>query len=221
MAISVVNLSLNAAGMAMNLVGIRNISFYDQAIFESKPKSPFASAANLQAAAGHLLNNGNGRIFNGLPVFSTAVLSAGVDLQGKLCDHPIESGATVSDHKIRMPIRLKCSLVMPAILQQRVVDQLTEYFNTSDKIVIETPTGIYKNMILETLPVNMTTKNVSRPVFDLVFREVAIVFPDYTGTSTVPVNPSDADTQNTGAFTSAINKIQGAASGALDWIGSF
>lgn len=198
MAVSVVNLSLKAAGIAARFTDLapflRSITFYDQ-------------------------KKGN-QIFNGLPIFSTAHLNAGVDQTSKLCDFPVESGAQISDHKIRMPRTITCSLVIPSFLGGLVVDQMNEYFRNSAKIMVQCPAGVFPNMILESMPVNMTPENVSRPIYELRLREVLIVLPQLIGIEEAnAAKPSDADTKKQSVLSdfvisnSTIRKALSAVSG--------
>lgn len=196
MAVSVVNLSLKAAGIVASVTDLapflRSITFYDQETGK--------------------------QIFNGIPFFSSAHLNAGVDQSSKLCDSPVESGAKISDHKIRMPRTITCALVIPSFLGGLVVDQLNEYFRNSAKIMVQCPAGVFANMILESMPVNMTPENVSRPIYELRLREVLIVVPQLVGIEEAnAANPSDADTKKQSVLSDFIknNEIIGNALNAV------
>lgn len=222
MAVSVVSLGLNAAGVAGSLSGVgeifRNITFFDQEKLEFSDKAfadnPFDKFIEYK------LTEGGANIFNGLPFYGTAVMGAVFDQSGKMCDFPVESGAMISDHKIIMPRIITVQLVMPGILAGRVIDQLNLYYKQSKKIVIQSFTGIYRNLILESMPVSVKPENVSRPIYDLKFREVLLVEPDYTGETQNPANKADGDTKKTSVISDYISGIPG-VDGALDFIGSF
>lgn len=222
MGISLVSLGLNVAGTAASVSGFgelfRNITFFDQEKLEASDKA-FADAP-LDKFIEYKLSEGGANIFNGLPLYGTAVMSSVVDQSGKLCDFPIESGAQISDHKIIMPRRINVELVMPGILAGRVIDQLNIYYKQSKKIVIQSVTGIYRNLILESMPVALKPETVSRPVYDLKFREILLVEPDYTGESQNPEDEIDGDTKKTSVISDLISDIPG-ADGVLDYIGSF
>lgn len=62
--------------------------------------------------------------------------------------------------------------------------------------MVQCPAGVFANMILESMPVNMTPENVSRPIYELRLREVLIVVPQLVGIEEAnAANPSDADTK--------------------------
>lgn len=220
MTANVVSLSLTVAGTAADLSPLgeyfRNVTFFDQEKMEMGGLFKNLLTADV-ATAQTILAEGGMRIFNGVPFFRPAPLSASADQTGKLCDFPIESGAVISDHKVREPRRFSCLLAMPNALAGQVIDQLNLYYHESKKVVIQAPTGIYSNMILEAMPVNMTPEDVSRPKFELKFREVLIVEPNYDpGIS--PENVTDGDVRKTSVITDALTSTLG---GVLNYLGSW
>lgn len=217
MAVNVISLSLTAAGTVADILPLgallREVTFYDQEKVEARSGLDFAQNATTAIA------EGGTRLFNGVPFFRSAVLNASAEQTGKLCDFPIENGAVISDHKVREPRRVSCMLVMPVMFAGQVIDQLNEYYHYSKKIIIELPTGVYKNMILESMPVSMNPEDVSRPKFELKFREVLIIEPNYDpGKSTE--NGADGDTKKTTALSDTIRNIPGVGE-TLNYLGSF
>lgn len=202
MGISLVSAGLQAGGLVANFSGygefFRNITFFDQEKLESGSSSA--------------------RIFNGLPVSGAAVMSGSVDQSGKLCSHPVESGAEISDHKIKMPVRFNCNLAVPGLLAGNVIDQLNLYWQSSKKVVIQCTTGVYRNMILESMPVPLTPERIDRPVYELKFCEVIVIEPDFEDDALLPGNPADGVTRKVSVISDVITSKIG---GALDYIGGF
>ena len=95
------------------------------------------------------------------------------------------------------------------------VEELNWYFDTSDKILIETPTGVYPNMVIEALPSNLTPQNVSRPVFDIVFREIVVVFPHGW------FKPTEAPKYEPYSLPAIAETMKELPGKVFDWIGSF
>lgn len=192
-----VSIALNAAGIVAGLSSLsREIVFYDQEKYlkEEKAVQDMNAAARTLFRANPL--GDHGKIFGGIPFFRSAVMRCGVDQRARMCDQPLEAGAVVTDHKVRLPRTVTCQFVCPGFLAGYTISQLEQYYQTSAKIVIETPTGVYLNMILESAPANMTPENVSRPIYELRFREVLIVKPQAPGIdSTGAVDPANGDTK--------------------------
>lgn len=192
-----VSIALNAAGIIAGFSSLsREIVFYDQEKYlkEEKQVQGLNAVAKTLYKANPL--GDHGKIFGGIPFFRSAIMRCGVDQRAKMCDQPLEAGAMVTDHKVRMPRTVTCQFVSPSFLAGYTIEQLNQYYQSSAKIVIETPTGVYLNMILADMPTNMTPDNVSRPVYELRFREVLIVKPQAPGIdSTGAVDPANGDTK--------------------------
>ena len=192
-----VSIALNAAGIIAGLSSLsREIVFYDQEKYlkEEKQVQDMNAVAKTLWKANPL--GDHGKIFGGIPFFRSAVMRCGVDQRARMCDQPLEQGAMVTDHKMRMPRTITCQFVCPSFLAGFTISQLEQYYQSSAKIVIEAPTGVYLNMILEAEPANMTPENVSRPIYELRFREVLIVKPQSPGIdSDGAVDAADGDTK--------------------------
>lgn len=221
MAVNVLSLGLTLAGTAADISPLgeyfRNVTFFDQEKMERGGFFKNLLSANVGTAQ-DILADGGMRIFCGVPFFRTAVMNASAEQTGKVCDFPIESGAVISDHKVREPRRITATLVMPGVLAGQVVDQINYYYHHSRKIAIQMPTGIYTNMILEATPVNMNPEDVSRPKFELKFREVLIIEPNYEGVNGTPDNAADGDTLKTSTVSDALKNTLG---GALNYFASW
>ena len=204
MAINYLNLLPYGLGAALDLSPLggyhRQITFFDQVKYEmggwlQMSGIPFVTA----------------RIFNGtIAVYTSAPMSASVNKSSKITDQPIEYGAMTSDHKIINPIEISVDLCIPTLETYidgasglldlnlpTVTNEITQYFEQSKKIIIQTPTGIYRNMILESLPVNLTPNNIDRPIYNLKFRQVIIALPTLVSNVADVANANDADTVTT------------------------
>ena len=192
-----VSIALNAAGLVAGLSSLsREIVFYDQEKYltEEQQVQNMSAVAKTVWKADPLADHG--KIFAGIPFFRSAVMRLGVDQRSRMCDQPLEEGAMVTDHKVRMPRTITCQFVCPSFLAGFTISQLEQYYQSSAKIVIEAPTGVYLNMILEAEPANMTPENVSRPIYELRFREVLIVKPQSPDIDSAgAVDPANGDTK--------------------------
>lgn len=132
----------------------------------------------------------------------------GVKKPTMLCDHPIEDGSHVSDHKVIQQRELSLTVVLPELGGGKMIETLERYLTSSQKLIVKCATGVYWNMILIDAPTEITPNNLSRPIYELSFREVLIVSPQVekgaTATTAVavpkPKRESDASTVRSTAY---------------------
>ena len=168
----------NATGETLRAMFSREVVLYDQAQF----------------LAGQLTE-----LLRGRETFKADALNYGDKQTSEMCDHPIEDGTPVSDHKIIKPREFTLTVALPAFYGGMVLRTLERYYKTSSKIIVKCATGVYRNMILTELPVNITPNDLERPKYDLAFREVLIVTPQ-TEKVNVPAaaaNPGRAEDKDT------------------------
>lgn len=192
MSLSVVNLVLNGAGIVADLSvfgGItRNLTFFDQ---ETVLSNYDGGALGLSVEA-QISDRIEGRIFYGIPFYHASPLELQIDQTSRMCEQPVESGALITEHKVRLPRRITCSMAMPNFLAGRVINEMQKYYNESKKIIIQSVSGIYMNMILDGMPTRISAQNVDRPIYDVSFKEVFIVEPQDSMANANPTNSSTA-----------------------------
>ena len=193
------SLGLNVAGLLANMLSpfTRTLTLYDQEKYLQNAKNAANAKGLIEKVVTSIVDNTNNgaKIFQGVPFYRSAVLRFGIDERSRMCDHPIEDGSTITDHKVKEPITFSCALAMPEFLGGMVVDELNDYYRDSKKIIVHCETGIYKNMILCEKPTNITPQNAARPIFDLKFREVVIVKPVLIWDDDSVDDPADSDTK--------------------------
>lgn len=195
-----VSLGLNVAGVVAGMLSpfMRTITLYDQEKYLANAAAS-AGASNIADRIATTVANGvtNGaKILQGLPFYRSSILRFGIDERSRMCDHPVEDGSIISDHKVKEPITFSCAMAMPEFLGGLVVDELNEIYRENKKVIVQCATGIYMNMILAEKPTNIAPENASRPIFDLKFREVVIVTPLIDGLQEDDVaSASDCDTK--------------------------
>lgn len=152
--------------------------------------------------------NGPVEVLTGNMVFSSSILSCNVIDDSKFCEHPIESGVTITDHKVFNPIEIDIRLSLPNYLYSAVYKELKEIYKKSPKLRIKTQTDWYSNMVLQGLPHEEKPENYDRIIFDLHFKEALIVDPKFIKLPATQLkNPENSDTQKLGENVSnATNK---------------
>lgn len=112
-------------------------------------------------------------------LLASSIMSCNVIDDSKLCEHPIESGAMVTDHKFFNPVEIDIRLSLPNYIYRSVYKELRQIYEESPKLRIKTKTGWYSDMVLQGLPHEEKPENFDRIIFDLHFKEVKEVEPKY------------------------------------------
>lgn len=130
---------------------------------------------------------------------STVILSCQVDKPSRLCKHPVESGVTITDHKIIDPVKCTISIAMPAYYQDIVIKELAEYRLKSTPLSVHDVSGIYNNMVVTNYPHTTDKKTADRLVFNVELEQIIVVDAQYVTLSKEQVaNAKDASTVKRG-----------------------
>lgn len=168
-------MSFVSANLVLNVVGLvsesKNVAIYD----------------------------GEREVLNGNFLFSSSVLSANISDDSQLCEHPLESGAVVSDHKIFNPIEIDIRLSLPSWQFSEIYRELLLLYSNSVKLRIKTKVEWYNNMVLTAIPHEEKAENFDKIVFDLHFKEVREITPQFIELEESNVkNPENSDTKKLG-----------------------
>ncbi len=130
---------------------------------------------------------------------STVIMSCNIDRPSRLCKHPVESGVTVSDHKIIDPVKCTITIAMPAYYQDIVIKELAEYHQKSTPLSVHDVSGIYNNMVVTNYPNTTDKKTADRLVFNVELEQIIVVDSQYVTLSKEQVaNAKNASTVKRG-----------------------
>src|SRR5271168_940975 len=116
--------------------------------------------------------------FNQLFIQARAI-KAEVKEQSKLMQHPIETGAIITDHRIVMPIEIELSLLLVSSDYAGIYKQIKQYYTNGTLLVVQTKTGIYQNQLIEALPHEESPEIYSGITIALSLKEVIFVTAQY------------------------------------------
>lgn len=164
--ISLFNIGLNAYGQIKQN---KNVSVWTQG---DNPE---------EVLVGNILNNTSklGREAGEILSRSSVIIKASFSEPSKLCTHPIESGALITDHKVILPHKCTLEIAMPAYFQHTVIEELRKYFLNSTPLSVHDVSGVYNNMVITDMPHETTAKTAGRLVFNVPMEEVVVVAPVY------------------------------------------
>lgn len=136
--------------------------------------------------------------------YGISYISANVDIESDLCDHPVESGMIMTDASIIRPVSARVEVAMPTFFAEKIYQSMYELQQKkSDKIILQTKYGVYKNLVLQSFSYSLDNNKVDRTIFTLQLREVMEVQPygefEFLASESQNIaNASDANTISNG-----------------------
>ena len=105
--------------------------------------------------------------------YGITYMDAKVNVESDLCDHPIETGAVVTDASIILPVNAEVTVVMPTFFAERIYEQMYDLYKTKkEKIILQTKYRVYKNLVLQNIEYELEHDTIDRTKFVLTLREI-------------------------------------------------
>lgn len=109
-------------------------------------------------------------------LFPTArPLRAQVKEQAKVMEHPVESGATITDHRVILPVEIEMTLMVRGAEYRDTYNAIKERYLKTETLVIQTKTGSYPDMIISGMPHEEATDVFDAVPLFLQLRQVIFV----------------------------------------------
>lgn len=121
-------------------------------------------------------------------------IKAEVREYAKVMDYPVESGVTLSDHRISMPTEITLTCIIPSSQYTVAYVAIRNAWLAPTVLSVQTRTGTYKNMIIAELPHSEDAEMFSAITIDIKMREFITV----SGAGTTqqnnfsPANPANS-----------------------------
>ena len=129
-------------------------------------------------------------------VFAEArAIKAVVKEQAKVMEHPVESGAIISDHRIILPVEIELSLILTPDTYQDVYKVIRQYYLNATLLVVQTRAAIYDNQLIASMPHEEDPEQFDTITIALGLKEVIFVMAEY---GIAPANPKNGTTQSRG-----------------------
>jgi hypothetical protein len=122
-------------------------------------------------------------------------IKAVVKEQAKVMEHPVESGAIITDHRIILPVEIELSLILASADYQSVYKQIRQYYFNATLLVVQTRSGIYENQLISGLPHEEDPTMFDALAVALTLKQVLFVTAKY---GVVPRHASNSSTVNRG-----------------------
>jgi hypothetical protein len=153
----------------------------------------------------------------GRSVFNTLILHAGVDSvavftqdfkqvfpdarpvkatvkeEAKLMEHPLESGAQTTDHRIILAVEIELSLVIQSDDFPNVYRQIRQFYLNSTLLTVQTKTGVYNNQIVSAMPHEEDPDTFDTITVALKLRQVQFAMSQFGKRAAKPSNNKKVD----------------------------
>lgn len=159
---SVFNLALNAGGVVRMAEGQKDV-YITRSGKENPYETLVANNSQKLGFAGDYLG------------LNSVIMYADVADSSELCEHPIESGAKITDHQIQLPVEIKLQIVLPFYWYEEVYKELKELKETGTYLCVHTKAGVYDRMVIKEIPHKESVENVNRLVFDCTLKQAFLI----------------------------------------------
>lgn len=130
-------------------------------------------------------------------VFAKArAVKATVMRASKAMEHPLETGATITDHRIVLPVSIELSMILSSRDYRAVYQQMRNLFIKGELLTVQTRVDSFSSLIIEKMPHDETPEMFDGVALALSLKEAQFVQPQF---STVRVEkPKDSTTVKRG-----------------------
>jgi hypothetical protein len=152
-------------------------------------------------------------------VFQSArSIKAVVKEEAKVMEHPLETGAVITDHRIILPVEIELSLILKPSNYKDTYEEIKQYYLNSTLLIVQTRSGLYDNQLISSMPHEEDTELFNTIAIALSLKQVIFVNAQY---GVAPKNPKNSTTTNRGTQQGA-QASRGQTTGAQDiWYGTF
>lgn len=102
-------------------------------------------------------------------------IKATVKPSAKLMDHPVEDGSSITDHRVILPTELELTVILSDEEFRNTYSQIRQYFLDTEMLIVQTYTGSYSDMVIESMPHDESSGDVGMVALSLKLREVILV----------------------------------------------
>jgi len=138
--------------------------------------------------------------------------------EAKIMEHPIETGATITDFRVILPVEIEISFVLQSEDYQDVYREIRQFFLNSTLLNVQTKAGVYFNQIIAALPHEEDPAYFDAITLVLKLKQVLFAM---TQTTIAPRNPTNGNTVDRGTQQSSTVAPQKEASVLAqidDWV---
>ena len=121
-------------------------------------------------------------------------IKAAVRPDSKAMEHPLETGAVVTDHRILLPVQVELSLVLASEDYRAVYQQIRDLFRKGELLTVQTRVDSFASMLIEKMPHEETADMLDGVALALSLKEAKFVAPSFSNVAF----PRDSNTVKKG-----------------------
>lgn len=106
---------------------------------------------------------------------NAAIISCRISDQSKLMEHPIESGAKISDHKVFEPRTIELTIALTSNGYASEYRQLFNLYRDCTIMKLQTKAQVYNNLQIESIPHEEKVETMNRMIFNVKLKEAIVV----------------------------------------------
>ena len=107
-------------------------------------------------------------------------MKATVIRASKAMEHPLETGATITDHRIVLPVTIELSLILSSDDYKAVYQQIRDLFHRGELLTVQTRVDSFPSMLIEKMPHDETPEMIDGVALGLSLKEAQFVQPKFS-----------------------------------------
>ena len=134
-----------------------------------------------------------------LQVFPSArPLKASIRNISKVMEHPVETGETIVDHQIFLPIEIELPLIIQSFFYREVYQQIKQLYLNNTLLTVQTFADTYTNQLIQELPHEESPDFYNTLIITLRTKEVQFAQALVTETISKPKDKNNSPTKDIG-----------------------
>ncbi len=117
-------------------------------------------------------------------------IKAVVKETSKVMEHPIETGAIVTDHRIVLPVEIDLNLILIPATYRDVYYEIRDLYLQGTLLIVQTRSGIYENQLINSMPHEEDPSIYDTITIALSLKQVQMVTAQFTTQPRSPKNTS-------------------------------
>lgn len=114
----------------------------------------------------------------------------------KAMEHPLETGATITDHRILLPVTAELSLILASEDYRATYQQIRDLYTRGELLIVQTRVDSFESMLIEKIPHDESSDIFDGVTVAMSLRHADFVQPQFS--SFKVARPADSNTAQRG-----------------------
>jgi hypothetical protein len=117
-------------------------------------------------------------------------IKCSVSRASKVMEHPLETGETIVDHTVILPVSIELSMVLSAEGYASVYQDILSMYKQAETMIVQTRVDSFNNMIIEAMPHEESADIIDGVTVALKLKECKFSTTKYTESKPIAPAPS-------------------------------